>query len=269
MGESGVGVASAARPPSADEEAARRLMSVDTEFLVLDLRRRTGRGVIVADDLAGVLEEAPLDSLVAEVRRRSRAGAPTEPLGWSVVIGWLRAEAAAAAANPEWAGGQDHPDAVDRVADQLDDLLSAAEVYVAHVREAGGGQVPGPGTSKLEALEAALDPGTAVVPRGTSGDVWEAPKRVAEELHAAAQEAVDHYRARITTPLHDFSRVEELREAKLRRRCVAIHGRDHGTCGAPVEPDAEGDLCPRHQDDAADIGRALIGLLRTIRYSQR
>lgn len=176
------------------------------------------------------------DELVAELRRRGRELMDVEPVSWPAVIGWLRAEAAGAAADPEWAGGQDHPDALDRVADQLDELLTAAEVYVEHVRNAGGGQVPGPGTSKLEALEAAIDPGSGV-PRGTP---------VREDA--------------------GFSTGDE-----APRVCVAVRGGRwrNEPCGDPVELGVEGDLCPRHQGDAAAIGRQVIGLLRTIRKAER
>lgn len=55
------------------------------------------------------------------------------------------------------------------------------------------------------------------------------------------------------------------------RVCVAVRGGRwrNELCGDPVEPDAEGDLCPRHQNDATAIGRQVIGLLRTIRRAER
>lgn len=232
---------------------AKNLLSDDE--LVAELTRRTGHRPMLVDDLAGVLDEAPLEHLVAGVRRRGRALLDVDPLGPDTVVGWLRAEAAAAAGDPEWAGGQDHPDALERVADQIDELLTAAEVYVGHVRSAGGGQVPGPGTSKLEALEAALDP---VVPRGTVQE------------RAIRRMLGDPPRTWPAPGDTDFSTADAVVSG---RTCVSPrHRRGAGqsqTCDRPVDETREGDLCPEHQDEATAVGRDLIALLETIRYGRR
>lgn len=52
------------------------------------------------------------------------------------------------------------------------------------------------------------------------------------------------------------------------RACVALGGRRSTVCGKAVDDDAEGDLCPMHQEEATAIGRDLVALLTRLRWSR-
>lgn len=141
--------------------------------------------------------------------------------------------------------GVSDPDAARPPSADGDGLVAAAEGLLGLIRGAGGGQVPGPMREAIERLEAAVVAAQGVS-RGTS-------PLGGEVLASGPFEVSDEAREALVVPT---------------RACVALGGRRSSVCGRAVDDDAEGDLCPMHQQEATAIGRDVVSLLTRLRWSR-
>lgn len=153
--------------------------------------------------------------------------------------------------NAGWAAGVDAQAGLERAgrppSADGDGLAAAAEGLLGLIRDAGVGQVPGPMREALERLEA------AVVERleAAQGVSRETSPLGAEVLASGPLEMSDEPREAVVVPT---------------RACVALGGQRSTVCGRAVDDDAEGDLCPMHQEEATAIGRDLVKLLTRLRW---
>lgn len=128
-----------ARQKGFDEGRAHGLSSTLTRGLVEELDRRVASSIPAAvEALNALMGRVEVGRLVEACRARGRDLIGTGPVSWSAFTGWLRAEAAAARADKDWAGGQDHPDALEQMADRVDGLVAAAGAYVELSEKATG-----------------------------------------------------------------------------------------------------------------------------------
>lgn len=146
-----------------------------------------------------------------------------------------------------------------------DDLLVRAAERARGVRDATVEELVAelerrgaPATSSQEAWKAGWEAAMAAwgVSRGTSGregGTTEDGGLVAKLLSVGPLEMTGVAREATVIPT---------------RACVALGGRRSTVCGKAVDGDAEGDLCPVHQEEATAIGRDLVSLLTRLRWSR-